>query len=79
MFAVADGVVGIGQKRGDAERMISRLAALVVVGPLCSAGIAAAQESDAPRPGVVEVRQMMASVESGAAEQERSAAPLHAR
>ena len=38
--------------------MTSRLAALVVVGTLCSAGVAAAQESDVPRPGVVEVTYM---------------------
>jgi hypothetical protein len=38
--------------------MTSRLAALVVLGTLCSAGMAAAQENDAPRPGLVEVTYM---------------------
>jgi len=38
--------------------MTSRLAALVVLGTLCSAGIAAAQDANTPTPGFVEVTYM---------------------
>ena len=38
--------------------MTSRLAALVVLGTLCSAGLVAAQDTNAPRPGFVEVTYM---------------------
>ena len=40
--------------------MSSRLAALVLVGTLCGGGLAVAQDSDAPAPGLIEVTYMPA-------------------
>ena len=38
--------------------MVTRLAALVLVGSLCGGGLAVAQDSNAPAPGLIEVTYM---------------------